>query len=687
MDSSDCSLDLLEQTSLYIKTLYLSAESLLRNQHPYPWIQLHALSFLKRSTLSNLNSQLDNTSIKAELFADQTHPQNIIFCNYHQKITSFLKNYSLLVAQLSQQSLKVLYQQNQKLCSRFRARHQITFQLENSRKKPQHFSIDYIPCLTFSSQQAQFMPTISSRKHYTSSHHENHFQLGNRNMLRVRLCAHSNKNNTTIYQGFSGPASRVPYECFETATPEQKMLIRAITVLNQTEIIEILAKHPLAKNKKIIEQYTQVISPLLEADDDFEKEQFDYSRFAIELMEHRYHPVKLKESSPPVYKYFEGRFGCWGVNKYRNIEANNVLQLSLEQANHTCLAKLFVDVYRKNSLLKNILKPYWLPCNILLSKIKKLELELLPQKVLIQNKLIDYYRKYQKPLSQVPPIITIKVQADLKQLEQLIENYQIKKKSIDTHYQNLYQQQQKLLLQNASTLTSALNNTNNLTQYNSAYLLLHAFELQKNDLWLEPQNNYKLPTIICSLATILKHHSTKGCKSNNNRGQRLMQKILGFHLTAELYNDGKFDVGYLDKKYQAQLLAFDAAHLKMQALHYQANLGVGGGKCKIVDTDNFSDNGLWAKIAKWSKFHKMQPPAPSLIHHRFFTADITPSNHTAIVNILTGLCILSLTLSINLFVICGLIAITSCSYKVYELLGSSKQFGQEQFAASPISTN
>lgn len=174
-------------------------------------------------------------------------------------------------------------------------------------------------------------------------------------------------------------------------------------------------------------------------------------------------------------------------------------------------------------------------------------------------------------------------------------------------YLQLYQLINHHLTTNKASLLKQLQTTDNKKLANCVMLLINAFDLQTNQNWAKPENNFKIQTLVSCLGHELGHVSTKGCKSNNNRGQRLMQKILGFWLSAQHYHDGCYDMSYFDGNHQQQLIPFDAAHLTIQAQHHQANLGVGGGKYKLQHADNFSDNGLWARVAKWAKIYKMMP--------------------------------------------------------------------------------
>lgn len=172
--------------------------------------------------------------------------------------------------------------------------------------------------------------------------------------------------------------------------------------------------------------------------------------------------------------------------------------------------------------------------------------------------------------------------------------------------------------------------------FNKTAYLIDAQSLYYNKTWADDEQNFKLQTLLGSLATTLGHANTKGCKSNNDRGQRLAQKIAGNLLFTEQSATGLYDGQYFAPSASpistktsttdeaSPLLATEEAlqHTKedslrdevntelltIQTLHHTANTGVGGGKFAIRNKHGFADNGLLGKVANLAKLPNVGQP-------------------------------------------------------------------------------
>jgi hypothetical protein len=130
--------------------------------------------------------------------------------------------------------------------------------------------------------------------------------------------------------------------------------------------------------------------------------------------------------------------------------------------------------------------------------------------------------------------------------------------------------------------------------------LVDAQDLYYSGNWKKDEYNFEMQTLLASLATELDMASTKGCKSNNDRGQRLAQQVAtnAILVDGKLY-EGQFRANQGNVKgpaanVQRQLLT-------IQTMHHRANASVGGGKFGVKLGKIFSDNGLWGKIASMAK--------------------------------------------------------------------------------------
>lgn len=618
--SQGCELDFLEQANLYIDALHHTSLSLLSSR-PDSNHKIAFLLILRKSTLLDLQKKFKYKVTQAKLFEPQSSAHNNrVITNYHS-LSTVLKNYTENLQNISGLGLKELYNYHQEVRSHYRKMHYRTFQLSDPQKKKHSLKITYSPCMQYTQRQLALLDKKESR-HYTSSHRNRNFEIGLSNFVKVEM-AHSEQGEKLIYNSFSGPAARIPYQSFNQATPEQRLLLQSITVINQREVMETLFNEKLQQNPTtniITENYIQLVSPH-HGDDDYEQEQFEYTHFAIELMTGRKHQLLGIEQQPINYHY-QSRFGCWGLNKYRAIEADTPLGEKHQSINQSALVKLFMDVVKQNPLLKTKYLNEITKIEKKYTDLKKLEEQLIPLKEQIENELVSYCRKHYQKLTASPLIITEDIKHHYQVLQEQINRFNKQHHIILNQYKNIYATQRAFFYLHNMDLTNTLNNlsipiASNKTVYNQIYLLKNIFELN-DQLWEQPEYNFRIQTLLCCLAEELDQSSTKGCKSNNNRGQRLIQKILGFVLHAQFYNNGIYDMSYFDGDKRSELLPFDQAHLKLQALHHQANLGTGGGKFKITKADPFSDNGMWSLAAKWTKFHKMIPNADTVTKSNFF---------------------------------------------------------------------
>lgn len=599
-------LNLIEQATHYIDTIHNSAVALLKQQTKPDQVRINALHILRKTTLANFKKHQHSPSYNAHLFEDKDSKNNQLFVKNFERIKQQLVHYTQVLSRIAQQPLSALYAQNQRSLSSNRAPIEVNFVLPSTvgtQASDTKLTLSYAPCLQWTKQQAELSVNPLSGSNFTSSHARQPYALGNSNLVTVKISRQaSDGQNELLYEGFSGPASRVPHTSFKDSDMQQQMLLRAITVINQQEIIETLARE--TNSLEVTEQYTQIVSPTDKKDSSFEKEQFLYTKFATELFDHR----QIEDI------YYQSRFGCWGVNQKRELTQHSKINQTVQHKNQACIAKLFSDVFNRFPIHE---LPLLTEITAHQYKLTQLEKALVPLKSDIHQKLIAYYQSHHSSLTQSAQPYPIAIHNDYDSLAKLIDELEGYQKTINDNYQALFELQCTFMTTHQTEISQLLNRKIDSQHYNALLLLQSIFELQQDNKWLEPENNFRIQSCIASLAQTLGLQSTKGCKSNNNRGQRLMEKILGFQLSATLFNDGKFDLAYFDGKYQQQLLPYENAHLLMQSEHFRANLGVGGGKCKIAASDHFSDNGLYSKIAKLSKIYKMSPSYQPLLSNNF----------------------------------------------------------------------
>lgn len=108
-----------------------------------------------------------------------------------------------------------------------------------------HFII-YMPAgrLTDRQMTAQGLdPQKDSRAHSTTSHNKKGLVNGNSSFVRmVTGTKHSDGSVTISNDSFSGPGARMPYKDLKGADAKKRMAVKAITFMNQEEIIQSLAQ-------------------------------------------------------------------------------------------------------------------------------------------------------------------------------------------------------------------------------------------------------------------------------------------------------------------------------------------------------------------------------------------------------------------------------------------------------------
>lgn len=352
-------INLIEQASAYIDMLYQAGLNHL-NRNPIYHAYLYAF---KDKALKELHAQFDHKPFSISPFLPLSDPHIQPFLNTYNNIGNFLKAYTKHICHITQCSPQNLYQINQKRLSKFRANSTLPFNLHNLNQQPIDYLLSYTPALK----------TANLQSHLTS-HGRSDYQLGNANLLQVTL--KNKSNNALSYTTFSGPASRVPYKSFNDANAYQRLLLLAITLKNQQQLIEIFKYHTPQKNK-IIEQYTQLVSANQQQDDDFEQQQFEYTALALELLEDHH--------------TFEHRHGCWGVNQKRNIDLNSEIGEKIETQNQICLARLFIDVTHSMPNSPLLSKTLAGELKTILAALNHQQALLLPNKQHIIALLLDYH--------------------------------------------------------------------------------------------------------------------------------------------------------------------------------------------------------------------------------------------------------------------------------------------------------
>ena len=271
-------LELLEQSINYLTAIKLIAIRTIKNNHELTY-KVKQIEKLYNRTFLIINDLAKGKKIIANLFEPIDSITNKKFFKAYKEITERLKNYTRLACIITDKTAKEFYHENQKQRSKHRKAHNSNFKINNIK-----FSIIYSPCLAFTKSQQELLG-IQNNNNFTSSHSRERFEVGNTNMVRVKI----KEDNHVILDTYSGPASRTPYKNYCNANHHQFLLLKAITVINQLEVIKTLAKKDINEAPdnpiNITEQYTQIIRPTSVADDDYEKEQFEDSLFAISLME------------------------------------------------------------------------------------------------------------------------------------------------------------------------------------------------------------------------------------------------------------------------------------------------------------------------------------------------------------------------------------------------------------------
>lgn len=652
------------------------------------------VEFFKEEIRTKLINQNGN------LFLSKKNNINKKFIQGAENAKKILIAFNQSIATISQQTLKSLAQEGHQIRSQNRDT------LVHRFKGPNHEEqfIMYIPCARYTPRQQQLMHKKSrvDRDDNTTSHHCKGLVSpgkagGIASFMRLVAGTYKDGKATILHDSLTGPGARMPYQDFKHADQYKKLAIKAVTLINQEEIIQVLAQRQIERmsneelrdqikandpsiNSKInslnaeqerkalmelylkdyplnvTECYTQVITAGQKVSSPNQREQFEYVRqvmdafsgadsvemdVCIQTGEHS--EIKAKVN-------YTARMCSWGVNRLRHVGRFNPLADNRIAANQNTrffnqmtddtvfyLGKVQKEIsvkLKKSPVIKQTLdtvcKEFKL--NSLLDDtritdrnldILKKEEDLKPDKAQYRQYLFDYYEAY----NQVEP--------NQNQLDELMQKIALAERKIHTIENEIYklhceiealrkiayQRSKEKIKRVLTALRSAISQEAAYLgeqereplkkAYNVCAYLAESQALYYQDTWHKRKNKFKLQALVSCLGIELDYANTKGCKSNNDRGQRLAQKIIGNDLWTKTMDDGLFTGLFLNQKRThcrdnvSVLEKFDRIFTTIQALFHTGNMGVSGGKFGI-DKESFADNGLWGVIAKFAQIKNMK---------------------------------------------------------------------------------
>ena len=611
----------------------------------------------------------------ADLFLSKDSARNKSFLKQLAEAKKHLRLFSQAVALASTHQLKVLEHEGHILRSHHRAALVHCFKTFHTTAGEGQF-VMYIPCGRYTERQQQLMGKQVSvdRDHDTTSHNRSDLVLGNSNLVRMIAGTRHRDGTVTIHHdSFSGPGARMPYSDFKNADKYKKLAIKAITLINQEEIIQTLAQrqfdrsiaglsegplhaeeerarsnaisahfrdHPLS----VTECYSQVVTAGQRISADHQREQFEYVRQAMDAFDGADVRVSIQtgaNTEVALSVRYQARMSSWGVNWFRHVGLLNPLsnnRLTKDQ-NTRFMNQMTDDAvaflgYTGPSLPAHCpLGPLMVllqgpDVSLQRGEIARNEASLLERKALYRQALFAYFEEYHKGLrawskseldrlkqvvdahEQAIQTVESRIYLCHRQIEVIRKEYYVaQKEAIHTALESL-----RFVISPITLAADTDPMTRALLQrvYNSCAYLIDAQALYYSNTWSKDEHNFKLQTVMASLAMELDYASTKGCKSNNDRGQRLAQKIIGNALWTALSPDGLYTGEFLNQRRThgngpSEVERLDRELTTIQALHHTANMGVSGGKFQIQNKANFADNGLWGKIAHLAKIKTMSP--------------------------------------------------------------------------------
>lgn len=667
----------------YINNLVCAAKSLIdKDSQPQKGTRKATIDQLAVGCKASLAKHVQPNQAAADLFTSKGSAKNKSFLKQFAEVQKHLRLFSEAVALAGMHPLKELEHEGHL----FRSHHRVA--LVHCFKAPHTAAFDeqfimYIPCGRYTERQQRLMGKGASveRDHDTTSHNRGGLVLGNSSL--VRMLAGTRKADGAVlihHDSFSGPGARMPYSDFKKADKYKKLAIKAITLINQEEIIQTLVQrqfdrgiagfiegqlsaeeeylranaisahfreHPLT----VTECYCQIVSAGQRISADYQREQFDYVRQAMDAFNGADVRVSLQtgaNTEVTLHVRYQARMSSWGVNWFRQVGPLNPLANNRVTKDQNTR---FINQMTDDTVAFLLGSGHELPAHcplgplmvllrgpdvsLLQGEIASHEASLAEPKALYRQALFAYFEEYHKghrswskpELDRLLQAVHLHEQAIVaveakiylchRQMEVLRKGYYgAQKGAIHTALDSL-----KLAISPIIIAADTDPQTRVLLQrvYNSCAYLIAAQALYYSNLWSKKEHNFKLQTMMASLASELDYASTKGCKSNNDRGQRFAQKVLGNALWTALSPDGLYTGEFLNHrrthgKAPSDVERLDRELTTIQALHHTANTGVSGGKFMIQDKANFADNGLWGNIASLAKIKSMSA-TPALKKH------------------------------------------------------------------------
>ena len=653
----------------YIDNLMAAAISLVAEPIDMLAIEKASVKYKEKIT-----KEIDEKRAKGDLYSPVESTKNQEFLEEVKKSEKILKEYTQLLKELSSHSLKELSghslkeldHQGHLLRSKNRGTMIHRFKVDD--KTQDECFIMYIPAGRYTDRQLKLMNKESpERDHSTTSHNRKDLVLGNSNMARMIAGKITKDGVVTIqHDSFTGPGARMPYSDFKGADEYKKLAIKAVTLINQEEIIQSLAqrkfdrleglrinelynKIPLKyqpqelpenseearkiliklylEHNPVTECYTQVVTAGQRLQAENQREQFEYVREMMDAFDGSTVKVKIKTSDgseDAVEVKYKARMCSWGVNWFRHAGFFNPLSdnsVTIDQ-NARFVNQITQDVDEDlkdfstsfqddpkkifNKLLTKISGP---DVTTETTKIITAAAGLKDSKEKFRNKLFAYFEEYNKG-SKAHQAKRYLLKKDVEDLEKEIE---ITEKEIFKLHQQIDSKRKKYFKENKEntkillaklklSIEDTLRNPDineeqksNLRHcYNTLAYLIDSQELYYEETWHNSENNFKLQTLMACLAEELDYANTKGCKSNNDRGQKLAEQVVGNVLYTKNSDLGLYTGEFFSNRGEESVEVYKQGHMVIQALHHTANTGVSGGK---FDTRESSwKNWNWDRI-------------------------------------------------------------------------------------------
>lgn len=397
------------------------------------------------------------------------------------------------------------------------------------------------------------------------------------------------------------------------------------------------------KNNDLVEVYTQVTSPSQAnwpfADgSDANREQFEFVRDAMRAFNGASDlKLEIEDANGNVINVqgnYQGRHGAFGVNWFKSANdsvagsqntrfMNQMIDdtlASLQKPEAAEVSEAFEGIHRELLRISEVAPKTS-------QAINRIEQGLSKGRALYRDQMMDYQIAYQELQNAKASKNT-----SPEELKALNQNVSDRFKNISKIESKLTKWEQRLDLLNErlevarkrqfqtseTTIRNQLETFKQALQerypdgipqdiqssYNRCAYLVDAQSLYYSGDWAQDKHNFELQTLVASLATEVGHANTKSCKSNNDRGQRLAQKIAGTTILNDVNGTGLYDGEYFAPKstgLNTRGEQIDAQLMAIQTLHHTANTGVGGGKFAIRNKEGFADNGLLGKVASLAK--------------------------------------------------------------------------------------